>query len=99
MTEAEFTHEGSQCTFEVMVRRFGFESDPTLSVLSQVIHDIDLDESAPARPESAGVAALLNGICLCTDNDHERVEQGSRLLDRLFEHFDRTCGRVGRERS
>lgn len=99
MTEAEFTHEGSLCTFEVMVRRFGFESDPTLSILSQVIHDIDLDESSPARPESAGVAALLNGICLCTDSDHERVEQGSRLLDRLFEHFDRTCGRVGRERS
>jgi hypothetical protein len=82
-----------------MVRRFGFESDPTLSALSQVIHDIDLDESAPARPESAGVAALLNGICLCTNNDHERVEQGSRLLDRLFEHFDRTCGRMNREKS
>lgn len=97
MTEAEFTHEGSQCTFEVMVRRFGFESDPALTVLSQVIHDIDLDESAPSRPESAGVAALLNGICLCTDSDLERVERGGNLLDGLFEHFDRTCGRAGRE--
>lgn len=99
MTEAEFTHEGSQCTFEVMVRRFGFGSDPALTVLCQVIHDIDLDESAPARPESAGVAALLNGICLCTDSDLERVEQGGRLLDRLFEHFGRACGRAGREKT
>jgi hypothetical protein len=99
MTEAEFTHEGSQCTFEVLVRRFGLAADPALTALSQVIHDIDLDESAPLRPESAGVAALLNGICLSTDNDYERVEKGSRLLDSLLGHFERTCLRAGRERS
>jgi hypothetical protein len=99
MTEAEFTHEGSLCTFEVMVQRFGFESDPALTALGQVIHDIDLDESIPSRPESAGVAALLNSICLATDNDLERVEHGGRLLDRLYGHFERTCGRAGREKA
>jgi len=97
MPEAEFTHEGSLCTFEVMVRRFGHETDAALMVLSQVIHDIDLDEATPGRAESAGIAALLNGICLQTDNDMERLEHGSRLLDSLYEHFQRTVSRSPRE--
>lgn len=97
MPEAEFTHEGSLCTFEVMVRRFGRETDAALMVLSQVIHDIDLDEATPGRAESAGIAALLNGICLQTDNDMERLEHGSRLLDSLYEHFQRTVSRSPRE--
>ncbi len=66
-------------------------------VLSQVIHDIDLDEATPGRAESAGIAALLNGICLQTDNDMERLEHGSRLLDSLYEHFQRTVSRSPRE--
>ncbi len=97
MPEAEFTHEGSLCTFEVMVRRFGRETDAALMVLSQVIHDIDLDEATPGRAESAGIAAPLNGICLQTDNDMERLEHGSRLLDSLYEHFQRTVSRSPRE--
>lgn len=97
MPEAEFTHEGSLCTFEVMVRRFGLDADPALCVLSQVIHDIDLDEASPVRPESVGIAALLHGLCLQTDSDPERLEYGSRLLHNLYEHFERTTVRSPRE--
>lgn len=97
MPEAEFTHEGSLCTFEVMVRRFGLDSNPALTVLCQVIHDIDLDESAPTRPESAGIAALLHGLCLQTDNDLERLEHGARILNNLYEHFERTTLRAPKE--
>ncbi len=97
MPEAEFTHEGSLCTFEVMVRRFGLDTDAALNALSQVIHDIDLDEAVPARAESAGVSALLNGICLRTDSDPERLEHGASLLDSLYEHFQRTASRSPKE--
>jgi hypothetical protein len=93
MAEAEFTHEGEACTFEVMVRRFGLSDDPGLGAMMEVIHDIDLDEARPVRPESAGLAALLAGICLRTDNDLERIEQGGRLLDNLYEYFERGAKR------
>lgn len=87
MTEGEFTHVGNQCTFEVLMHRFSLDLDPALLALSEVVHDIDLHEEQPARKESAGFAALLNGLCLRTDSDNERFEQGSNLLDSLYEHF------------
>ncbi|SMP41655.1 Chromate resistance exported protein [Desulfonatronum zhilinae] len=54
MAEAEFTHEGAECTFEVMLRRFGLLDDPALKSMGVIIHDIDLEELHPARPESPG---------------------------------------------
>ena len=89
MAEAEFTHQGEECTFEVMVRRFGFASDKALAAVCAVIHDIDLDEARPARPESPGIAALMLGITLHTDNDEDRLEQGFRILDTLLEYYKR----------
>jgi len=97
MPEAEFTHEGSLCTFEVLIRRFSLDSNPALNVLCQVIHDIDLDEATPVRAESAGIAALLHGICLQTDSDMARLEYGAHLLSNLYEHFERTTLRSSKE--
>ncbi|NHZ48124.1 chromate resistance protein ChrB domain-containing protein, partial [Nitratidesulfovibrio liaohensis] len=91
MAEAEFTHEGELCTFEVLLRRFGLDADPPLAAVGAVIHDIDLDERHPARPESPGVGALIAGITLRTNDDDERLERGFRVLDDLLEYFRRSA--------
>ncbi|MBG3878377.1 chromate resistance protein, partial [Desulfovibrio oxamicus] len=91
MAEAEFTHEGELCTFEVLLRRFGLDADPALAAVGAVIHDIDLDERHPARPESPGVGALIAGITLRTNDDDERLERGFRVLDDLLEYFRRSA--------
>jgi len=93
MAEAEFTHEGEECTFEVMLRRFGLMNDPALKSVGAIIHDIDLDESHPARPESPGIAALIAGIVMRTDDDEGRLNHGFRILDDLFEYFRRVRSR------
>src|SRR5262249_52819736 len=41
MFEAEFTHEGDRCTFEVLIERF-LLADPALGPIGAVVHDIDL---------------------------------------------------------
>ena len=90
MVEGDFTHEGPMCTFEVLLKRFHLDSDAALAVLGEIIHDMDLDGDAPSRPESPGILALLNGICLETDMDEKRIEAGSRVLDTLYAHFQRS---------
>ena len=55
-----------------------------------IIHDIDLEELHPARPESPGSAALLAGIALRTDDDQERLNQGFQILDSLLQFFRET---------
>jgi hypothetical protein len=86
MAEAEYTHEGNRCSFEVMVERFGL-ADPALIQVARIIHDIDLKESAFDLPETAGIQALFDGIIATTDNDMERIGRASAVLDNLLAFF------------
>ena len=67
--------------------------NPALGIVAAIIHDVDLDEARPARPESPGIGALINGITLRTDQCRERLEQGLRVFDDLLEYFRRTVRR------
>ena len=60
MFEAEFTHEGDHCTFEVLLRRFGLD-DPRCATIGEIVHDIDLKDGKFARPEAAGLDRLVAG--------------------------------------
>ncbi len=87
MAEAEYTHVMDKCSFEVMVERFGLVY-PALSQVTRIIHDIDLKESAFGLPETAGILALLDGITAITDDDLERIDRASAVLDNLLAFFE-----------
>jgi len=86
MFDAEFTHEGDRCTFEVLSDRF-VEADPALSQLAEIVHDIDLKDGKYARPEAAGVLQLIAGICESAADDAERLERGSELFEALYRSY------------
>jgi hypothetical protein len=88
MFEAEFTHEGDRCMFEVLVKRLSIR-DPGVAALAEVVHDIDLKESKFDRPETAGIAAALIGLCTVHREDEARLEAGLALFDHLRAHFSR----------
>ncbi|KMS50382.1 hypothetical protein V474_12510 [Novosphingobium barchaimii LL02] len=89
MADAEFTHEGDRCSFETLVLRTGLESDPALGALGEIVHDLDIGDGKFARPEAAGVGALIAGICAATDDDEDRLARGSAALDGLYAHFSK----------
>lgn len=86
MAEGEFTHEGSRCSFEVMINRLKL-NEPGLAQVAGVIHDIDLKETAFALPETSGVQALFDGIVARVGDDLERINQAGALLDSLLAYF------------
>jgi hypothetical protein len=88
MFEAEFTHEGDLCTFEVLLKRLSIR-EAGLVPIAEIIHDIDLKDSKFQRPEAAGVAATIAGICIASRSDEERLEQGFALFDQLRAYFSR----------
>lgn len=93
MFDAEFTHEGDRCTAEVLLTRFA----PKVSALRpivEIVHNIDLKDAKFERPESAGVEALITGICARSKDDEERLERGSAIFDDLLEFFSRRSGRM-----
>jgi hypothetical protein len=88
MFEADFTHEGSLCTFEVLLRRFGLK-DAALRQIGEIVHDIDLKDSAFARPEAAGIDRLIVGIAMRHKSDEARVEEGGGAFESLYEYYKR----------
>jgi len=86
MFDAEYSHEGDRCTFETLLRRFELD-EPGLAAVAEIIHDIDLKESKFGRPETAGVAACVAGLCRAHRDDDERLRLGSELFESLLAHY------------
>ena len=83
MFEAEFTHEGELCTFEVLVRRFGL-TDPALRALAEIVHDIDVKDARYGREEAPGIGQLVAGIAAAHPDDEARLARGAALFDDLY---------------
>jgi hypothetical protein len=88
MFEAEFTHEGDRCTFEVLLDRFGLDG-LSLEPLAEIVHDIDLKDAHFGRPETQGVEILVAGIAMGHRDDEARLARGSAVFDDLHEYFRR----------
>ena len=86
MFEAEFTHEGDKCTFEVLLERGGLH-DPALSAIAEIVHDIDLKDDKFGRTEVAGIRTLVEGIAVATKDDLERITRGTEVFNSLYEYF------------
>jgi hypothetical protein len=93
MFEAEYTHEGDCCTFEVLIDRFGLD-DPALRPLAEIIHDIDLKDAKFGRPETQGIATLIAGIAMKHRDDHARLARSSAVFEDLHEYFRRKADRA-----
>lgn len=88
MFEAEFTHEGDRCTFEVLLDRFGIH-DPALLAIAEIVHDIDLKDGKFGRTETPGIERVVTGIALTHKDDASRVARSADVLDELHEAFRR----------
>jgi hypothetical protein len=86
MFDAEFTHVGDRCTFEVLMLAAGL-SDPALQAIAEIVHDIDLKDEKFSREQTAGIAQLISGICISHKDDSARIERGAALFDDLYAYF------------
>jgi hypothetical protein len=85
MFEAEFTHEGDKCTFEVLLDRA--PRDAALRAIADIVHDIDLKDDKFGRTEVAGIRTLIEGISVATKDDSARIARGAEVFNNLYEYF------------
>jgi hypothetical protein len=99
MFDAEFTHVGDRCTFEVLLERMGLR-DPALVAIGEIVHDLDLRDDKFSRDETAGVRSMIDGICTVSRDDEQRIAAAAPLLDGLHSHFSSDARRreAGRKR-
>ena len=84
MFEGEFTHDGDRCTFEVLLAVSDRSEDRGLAAIAQMVHDLDLRDDRYQRPETAGVAAMIDGLISRFDDDHRRIAESAPLFDALY---------------
>ena len=89
MSDAEYTHEGDLCSFEVLQKRLG-PNDAAVAIIGEIIHDLDVRDAKYNRAENAGFAALINGIALVHGRDEDRLRVGFELLDAMLAAFRKT---------
>ncbi|MFY9620688.1 MAG: chromate resistance protein ChrB domain-containing protein [Pyrinomonadaceae bacterium] len=89
MFGAEFTHQGEDCTFETLIKRFGLSDTRGLSELAQIVHDIDLKDDKFQRLEAAGLNAIINGLSESLRDDRKLLQQAGAIFDGLFVLLDK----------
>src|SRR5207248_3906646 len=58
MLDAEFSHQGDDCTFETLLKRFRIQ-DKIIHKMGEMIHDADLDDDKFERTECVGIDRVL----------------------------------------
>lgn len=84
MPGARFNHVGNLCTFEVLVAAFGLAA-PGLQPIAEIVHDLDLHDGRYARPEAAGLEAILSGWRHLPLADAELEVRGLALFEGLYQ--------------
>jgi hypothetical protein len=83
MYDAEFTHVGDRCTFEVLLERFALD-DPALAAIAEVVHDIDMKDGKYGREDTPGIERVLHAIARANADDEARLARGRQLFDDLY---------------
>lgn len=84
MFGAEFTHQGEDCTFETLIKRFGLDDDRALVEIAEIVHDIDLKDDKFHRLEAAGLNATVRGLSKLLQDDRKLLRQCEAIFDGLY---------------
>src|SRR5262245_38245433 len=80
---AEFGHQGEDCTFETLLKRFALK-DRRLQAIAEIVHEADLHDDKFARTETTGVDLALRGLASTIHDDHVLLDRGMGVFDGLY---------------
>ena len=83
--DAEFTHRGRQCTFEVLIDEFELGADPALVRLARIVHAADITEDLDTDSLGPGLLAIGIGGLEVEVDDYQLLDKGLFVYDALYE--------------
>jgi hypothetical protein len=87
MFGAKLSHHGGDCTFETLCTVFDIR-DAAVARIAGIVHDLDMKDDRFRRPEAPAISTLIDGLQLCTPDDHELLERGITLFESLYRGFE-----------
>jgi len=90
MRDAALGHHEDRCSFETILATYGL-ADPALHRIAAMVHDADLHDSKFRAPEAPGLDAVIRGLGLMTESDHELLGHTERVYDGLLAWIRRSA--------
>jgi hypothetical protein len=84
MYGVELGHQGGDCTFETLIRRFGLRARG-LDALARLVHAVDVKDDRFVVAEAAAVHRLVEGLRRQHADDDVLLERGIEMIDALYE--------------
>ena len=86
----ELGHNGKECSFEAIVKKYGLTGDPALMLLARIVNGADTDNSLWNQPESAGLKAVAEGFRHLEFRDDHDLNRAERIVyDALYAYCRR----------
>lgn len=82
--DAEFTHRGNKCTFEVLVDEYRVGGDPALARMAKVVHAADIAGEEHTDALGAGLLAIGLGSLEVEPDDYRLLERELFVYDALY---------------
>jgi hypothetical protein len=89
MRGAALGHHQGRCSFETALTAYGLTTDPALEEIGRIVHEADLADDRYDAPAAPGLDALIRGLTLTADSDHDTLTITDRLFDGLYEYTRR----------
>ena len=83
MADVELTHQGDDCTFETLLKRFTIR-DRALEKIAEMVHDADLHDGKFQEPGAEGVDRVLEGLARLGWADEKILRHGFACFDALY---------------
>jgi hypothetical protein len=83
--EVELGHHGDKCSFDAIIEKYKV-MDPAVLELANIVRAADTDK--PGASEGAGLDAIMTGISMAANDDHEAIEKARPVYDAFYTY----CG-------
>lgn len=83
MNDADFTHIGDLCTFEILLKSFNIQ-DNTLDNIAKIIHNLDINDDKYLTPEAEGIKLILTAIRANATDDLDILTKSSEIFEYLY---------------
>ncbi len=87
MYGVEFSHHGSDCTFETFLRRFCLKS-PALSWIARIVHQLDVKDDSVATVEAPAIGRIIHGLRLSHADDQKLLLEGIQMFEALYQSYE-----------
>jgi hypothetical protein len=88
MLDGDFSHDGDDCTFETLIKRFAVQ-DKAARKIAEMVHDADLADDKFQRTECIGIDRVLKGWGREGISDKEILRRGFLCFDALYAFLQR----------